>query len=64
MNPFILFLIVCEALISAMGLVYGVYCLINGIHIVGVLIGLFTFVIFAMFTVGMWTEQRHKKAMA
>lgn len=64
MNPFILFLIVCEALISVMGLVYAIYCIAAGVHIVGVLIGLFTFVIFAMFTVGMWSEQRHKKAMA
>ena len=49
-----------EAAVALGGLGYTVYCVVSGVHIVGVLIGVFTFVIFSLFTGGMWVQNFKK----
>lgn len=60
MNLFILILMLIEAAISLCGLAYTAYCITAGISIAGVLIGLFTFAIFAIFAGGMWVQHFKK----
>lgn len=60
MNLFVWVLMLMEAAVALGGLGYTVYCVVSGVHIVGVLIGVFTFVIFSLFTGGMWVQNFKK----
>lgn len=60
MNPLMLILMIFEALISVCGLAFGVYCIINSLHILGPMIGFGSFAIFALFTFGMYFQARKK----
>lgn len=60
MNPFMLILMVFEALIALGGLAFTVYCISGGLHVVGVIIGLTTALVFGLMTAGMWIQHAKK----
>ena len=58
MNPFVLILAAFEALVALGGLIFLVYSFTAGYGILGPMIGLFTLVIFGLFTYGTWHQGR------
>lgn len=56
MNLGLMVLLVIEALVAVVGLVFGVYAIATGMHFVGPLMGFTIFVVFALFVYGMWLK--------